>query len=127
MKAIIVAMMIFYVLVGTISVAGNFAVLFVVYKSKQLRHSQYVYKCFIAISDIVCGFSISAYFMFYVLWSWNVNQVILLIEPNSTKLEVNKEKNNVTTNMYEIQEAALSVDVYSEIYNRSSLILHEIV
>ena len=117
MKAVIIACMMFYLLVGTISVAGNFVVLFVVYKSKQLRHSQYVYKCSIAISDIICGFSISAQYMLYFLWVLNVNEVILLKDSKSTKPIVTKEKNNITNYTYEIQEIALTTNFYSEIYN----------
>ena len=52
--------MIFVWLIGTISVFGNLIILIVIYKSKQLRHSQYVYNFSIAISDIIWGFSISA-------------------------------------------------------------------
>ena len=68
-------MVIFYSLIGTVSVIGNFVVLFVVYKSKQLRHSQYIYKCSIAVSDIIWGFSISAYFIKYCLIILNLSPV----------------------------------------------------
>ena len=122
MKAVIITMMIFYLLVGSISVAGNFVGLFVVYKSKQLRHSQYVYKCSIAISDIICGFSICALFLHSFLGFLCAKQVRVLGKHNFIKPEVTKEKTNITTYTYEIQEVELSVDVYSEIYDWFSII-----
>ena len=57
------ALILFFSLIGTVSVVGNLIVLFVVYKSKKLRHSQYVYKCSIAVSDIIWGFSLSYCFI----------------------------------------------------------------
>ena len=63
MKAVTITVIVFYLLIGTISVVGNFLVLIVVYKSKELRHSQYVYNFSIAISDIIYGSSICLFFV----------------------------------------------------------------
>ena len=56
--------MIAFLLIGIISVFGNSLVLIVIYKSAQLRHSQYIYKCSIALSDIIWGSAISIYFIY---------------------------------------------------------------
>ena len=51
--------MIAYLLIGTVSVFGNFLVLVVIRKCKELRHSQYIYKASIAVSDIFWGSIVS--------------------------------------------------------------------
>ena len=73
----IVAMIILYSLIGTVSVVGNFVVLFVVYKSKQLRHSQYVYNYSIAISDIMWVFSICTFFITYCREIFDLDEVFI--------------------------------------------------
>ena len=85
--------MIFYSLNGMVSVIGNFIVLFVVYKSKQLRHSQYVYNCSIAVSDIIWGFTISIYFLRFFVNLLDFDP-IHLVEWNrsESKLELTEEK-----------------------------------
>ena len=52
-----------FVIVGIISVLGNILVIFIIRKSKELRHSQYVYKSSIAVADIIWGFTISYVFL----------------------------------------------------------------
>ena len=58
-----IELMITYIIIGAVSLVGNILVIFVVRKSKELRHSQYVYKCSIAVSDIIWGFTISYMFL----------------------------------------------------------------
>ena len=98
--------MVFYLLIGTVSIVGNLIVLFVVYKSKQLRHSQYVYKCSIAISDIIWGFSISSFFISISLRYINLNQIRTVEWYDWFKLKsIEITQNNVTTYSYELKKA----------------------
>ena len=100
-------MMIFYLLVGTISVVGNILVLIVVYKSKQLRHSQYVYNCSIAVSDIIWGFYISSYFFTRLLRLWSLDPMYIVEQYDSTS-NVTKYKNNLTIYEYRIQSVLIN-------------------
>ena len=96
-------MIIFYSLIETVSVVGNFIVLFVVYKSKKLRHSQYVYNCSIAISDIMWAFSICTFFVTYCWEIFDLNEVIIEEVRNySSKPCVPKDKNHITTYEYHL-------------------------
>ena len=107
--------MIFFLLIGTLSVVGNIIVLFVVYKSKQLRHSQYIYKCSIAISDVIWGFSISTLLTSISLRYMNLKRVGLLEKKYIAKSpEVTIDKNNFTTYRYEIQEALFYLDNFNK-------------
>ena len=91
----------FYSLIGTVSVVGNFIVFFVLYKSKQLRHSQYVYNCSIAISDIVWGFTVSFYFFTFFVRLLDFDPInFRQINSVLKKLESTKDKNNITTLKY---------------------------
>ena len=104
-------MIIFYSLIETVSVVGNFIVLFVVYKSKKLRHSQYVYNCSIAISDIMWAFSICTFFVTYCWEIFDLNEVIIEEVRNySSKPRVTKEENNKTTYVYHLD--------YVEVFRR---------
>ena len=87
-----------YSLIGTISVVGNFIVLFVCYKSKQLRHSQYVYNCSIALSDIVWGFTISIFFLRFFVW---------LLESSSNNLTEESIKKQLIVKPQTISESAI--------------------
>ena len=60
-----------FVLIGIISICGNIVILIVVWKSKQLRHSQYIYKFSIAVSDIIWGSLISFYFVYISILSYS--------------------------------------------------------
>ena len=90
---------------GTISVVGKFIVLYVVYKSNQLRHSQYIYKFSIAFSDIIWGIFISTYFVFNFLRVDDYNQVFYY--DFITNSVVTKDANNITIYKYEIPEVSL--------------------
>ena len=114
-------MIVFYLLIGTVSVVGNFVVLFVVYKSKQLRHSQYVYKCSIAVSDIIWGFSMSYCFLFFCIRLLGFDSVHLL-ERNGfkNKIKVNTAENNITTFKYQLEHVklmTLSIYKYISLFN----------
>ena len=108
-------MIIFYSLIGTVSVVGNFIVLFVVYKSKQLRHSQYVYNCSIALSDIVWGFTISCFFILssvklLELCSNNLTKNLIFFNYDIYTLpEVYKDENNITSFNNELDYVELSI------------------
>ena len=113
----IVAMIILYSLIGTVSVVGNFIVLLVVYKSKKLRHSQYVYNCSIAISDIIWGLATS-YFSIYSFVELLELDPISLEEEHPFKHfsydkytlpEVYKDENNITNFKYELDYVELSI------------------
>ena len=111
----IIAVMTFFLLIGTVSVVGNIVVLFVVYKSKQLRHSQYIYKCSIAISDVIWGFSISTFFISTSLRYMNLKGVSILEKYDNTKSpDVTIDKNNFTTYRHEIQEAIFYLDDFNK-------------
>ena len=101
--------MIFYLLIGTISVVGNTLVLLVVYRSKQLRHSQYIYNCSIALSDIIWGFFISLFFFnkFINLWSLDPAYIKEEYDPKPT---VNKNKINITIWEFQIKWLTLSYE-----------------
>ena len=115
-------MMMFYLLIGTVSVVGNFIVLIVVYKSKQLRHSQYTYKCSIAVSDIIWGFSTSAYFIEGFLEVLNSNPFTLIYSyDNLVQPEIVVDK-NITFYSYELQKLTLFLKFY-ENYKTLDLIL----
>ena len=110
-RAKIVAMMIFFSLIGTVSVIGNFIVLFVVYKSKRLRHSQYVYKCSIAVSDIVWGFTVSIVFLrlFVKLLHFDptyLSEISFFLLAN--KVETTMEEFDITVNKYQLEHVKLS-------------------
>ena len=115
-------MIIFYLLIGTVSVVGNFIVLLVVYKSKQLRHSQYVYNCSIAVSDIIWGFTTSYFFIYSFLKLLELDPISLeegnllnyfLIEYYKHP-EVYKDENNITSFKYELDYVELSIDFFLE-------------
>ena len=53
-----VAIFMTYVMIRT-SVCGNILVVVAIVKSKELRHSQYIYKCSIALSDFIWGWYLS--------------------------------------------------------------------
>ena len=116
-RAAIAAVITFFSLVGTVSVVGNFIVLFVVYKSKQLRHSQYVYNCCIAISDIVWGFTIC---YLYILSYVKVLGLELIKVAEmcsfSGKPDVSIDENNITTLKYKLDN--LKMHIYHRIYLR---------
>ena len=111
--------MIFYLLIGTLSVIGNFIVLFVIYKSKQLRHSQYVYNFSIAVSDIFWGFSISVFFLTFFIKLLNFNPINLKqMNDALNRVETIKEVNNITTFKYQLDHVRLYTDFsgYSEYF-----------
>ena len=111
--------MIFYLLIGTLSVIGNFIVLFVIYKSKQLRHSQYVYNFSIAVSDIFWGFSISVFFLTFFIKLLNFDPINLKqINDALNRVETIKEVNNITTFKYQLDHVRLYTDFsgYSEYF-----------
>ena len=109
----IITVIIFFWLIGTVSVVGNFIVLIVVYKSKQLRHSQYVYKCSIAISDIIWGFSISVSYIQSYFEFLNSNAVDLFyIYDDLIIPELVEGKNNIGLYYYEFQEVKMALNYY---------------
>ena len=116
-------MMILYSMVGTVSVIGNFIVLFVVYKSKQLRHSQYVYNCSIAVSDFIWGLTISIYFLIFFVNFLNFNPIYLKQMNDTLKDEKIKEKNNVTTFKYQLGHVYLSGDFLDYYLYKSFLVI----
>ena len=67
--------MLLYSIIGIVSVLGNILVVCVVRKSKELRHTQYVYKSSIAVADIIWGLSISCVFLqeCYFILSKNID------------------------------------------------------
>ena len=117
--------MIFYSLNGMVSVIGNFIVLFVVYKSKQLRHSQYVYNCSIAVSDIIWGFTISIFFIFFF-----VN--LLDFDPNKLKamngflkkINATNDKNNKTTFKYQLDNVKLYTRFFLDFKSFNAIMLY---
>ena len=108
--------MTFYLLVGIISVVGNIFVLIVVYKSKHLRHSQYVYNCSIAASDIICGFLLSCFCFncFFKLWSFDLRDISESYDVKNI-INITKDKTNVTTYNYQIESIALSRRFYDSL------------
>ena len=117
-------MIVFYLLIGTVSVIGNSVVLFVVYKSKQLRYSQYVYNCSIAVSDIIWGFNLSYCFIFVcvkILGFEPTYHTDILFFLNETfigsKLEISKHENNITNFKLQYDRVKLMTD--SIFYNIS--------
>ena len=101
-------MMVFYLLIGTISVVGNILVLIVVYKSKQLRHSQYVYKCSIAASDIIWSFFTSSTLFLNCLCLWRIDPRYLIETYDTTnKPYMVMSKNNMTFYNYYIKSVVL--------------------
>ena len=99
------------------SVIGNSIVLFVVYKSKQLRHSQYVYNCSIAVSDIIWGFTLSYYFILFFVKLLEFDPIYLreiLYYRNGKfvgkKLEISRGVNNTTILKYQYDHVKLMAD-----------------
>ena len=87
-------MLVFFTIIGVVSVVGNILVLIVVRKSKELRHSQYIYKCSIAVSDIIWGLIVSAFFIWETL---NAFIVYRLRESPSYKMpNIIKVENEIT-------------------------------
>lgn len=69
-------------------------------KSKELRHSQYVYKCSIAVSDAIWGVIITWYYFYTFLAKFSlayIQQSLNSVIP--TKIV---DRNNITTYKYEI-------------------------
>ena len=92
--------MVFVSLIGIVSVFGNLILVFVVIKSKELRHSQYVYKCSIAVSDAIWGVIITWYYFYTFLAKFSlayIQQSLNSVIP--TKIV---DRNNITTYKYEI-------------------------
>ena len=113
-------MMIFYLSIGTVSVVGNLIVLFVVYKSKQLRHSQYVYNCSIALSDIIWSFTTSYFFVFSfvkLLWVDHTNLREIYLSSFKHENKKIKNENNITTLKYKVNQVELLLKaLYSNIF-----------
>ena len=80
--------MLLYSIIGIVSVLGNILVVCVVRKSKELRHTQYVYKSSIAVADIIWGLSISYVFL---------QQCFLIISKN---IVINEFENFYLTTIY---------------------------
>ena len=128
----IVGLMIFYSLIGTVSVVGNLTVIFVVYKSKQLRHNQYVYNCSIALSDIIWGLTISYFFVNFFVELLALNTIYLEEEyplkysfyDSITKPEVNKDENNITTFSYELDYVKLSRRLFYDNYYTMMILIY---
>ena len=108
-----------YFIVGAVSVVGNTLIIYVIQKSKELRHSQYVYKCSIAVADIIWGFSISYVFIEYGVFLFSDN--IRLSQALNSNLTVSYEnKSNTTVYDYEIDSMRViwnSLDQTSVFFN----------
>ena len=83
-----------FTIIGVVSVVGNILVLIVVRKSKELRHSQYIYKCSIALSDIIWGLIVSAFFIWETLNAFIVYS--LRESPNYKMPNIIKVENEIT-------------------------------
>ena len=107
---------ILYFIVGTVSVMGNTLIIYVIRKSKELRHSQYVYKCSIAVADIIWGFSISYTFLEYGVYLFSDD--IRLSKVLNSNLKVSYEnEGNTTVYDYEID----SMRVISNSFDQTSV------
>ena len=86
--------------------------IFVIRNSKELRHSQYLYKTSIAVADIICGFTISYIFLqhFYFIFNNNIHL------PKVTEFNLtidNKSFSNFTIYNYKIEKAALQLTSFN--------------
>ena len=106
-------MLIFFTVVGLVSVFGNIIVLIVVRKSKELSHSQYIYKCSIAVSDILWGVIISVFIIWKTLVAFSMHKI--KAETSYTVPEIIKDENEIT---YKFQ-----VDYITD-YNASMELTH---
>ena len=98
--------MVTYIIIGVVSFVGNILVISVIRKSKELRHSQYVYKCSIAVSDIIWGTNISFIFLEYCFLTFS--KKFRLIEYSKFELSVSQQdQSNVT--VYEYETSSVSV------------------
>ena len=98
---------------------GNALVLIVVYKSKQLRHSQYVYKCSVAISDIVWGSVISFYFIYISVLFYYENN-FFFNESESFDLPIESADNSTTVYSYKVDTIQLlpkELDNFTRVYD----------
>ena len=98
---------------------GNALVLIVVYKSKQLRHSQYVYKCSVAISDIVWGSVISFYFIYISVLFYYENN-FFFNESESFDLPIESADNSTTVYSYKVDTIQLlpkEIDSFTRVYD----------
>ena len=101
------------------SVVGNLTVILVVYKSKQLRHSQYVYNCSIAVSDIIWGFTISIYFLIFFVELLNFDPCYLTdMNIFLNKVEITKEKNNITVYKYQLDYVRLYLKFFEKLMDK---------
>ena len=109
-KATLIAVMIFYLLIETISISGNILVIIIVYTSKQLHQSQYVYNCSIAISDIFWVFSISLFYVNKCFNLKNLDSMHIKEQSVHSKPNITVDENNVTIYEYPIQRLTLSYE-----------------
>ena len=111
-----------YLIVGIVSVVGNTLVIYIIWKSKELRHSQYVYKCSIAVADIIWGFSISYTFLEYGVYLFSED--IRLSKVLKFGLKVSHEnKSNTTVYDYDVD----SMRVISNSYDETSVFFNIMV
>ena len=83
------------------SVFGNILVLVVIYKSKELRHSQYTYKSSIAISDIIWGSILSYSFISELVRTLLKNSFAVVTLDYSQQMK--ESIDNVTNYYYGVQ------------------------
>ena len=108
-----------FVLVGIISIFGNIVILIVVWKSEKLRHSQYIYKFSIAISDIIWGSLISFYFICISILSYSRKSYLFIEEEYFVTPRTFINSQNFTVYNYNINTLKLVFTVYN--YNNNTL------
>ena len=111
-----------YFIVGTVSVVGNTLIIYVIRKSKELRHSQYVYKCSIAVADIIWGFSISYLILEYGFFLFSDN--IRFSQVLNYNLTVSYENESNTT-VYDYEIDSMKVKLIS--FYRTSVFFNMLV
>ena len=105
--------MIFFIIIGTISIIGNLFVLIVIFKSKNLRHSQYVYNCSIAISDVIWGLTVNMYYVCQVLNFLSSKLICSQEVFSDTVSNVTRNKDNITKYVLELEKVNLSQDIFN--------------